>query len=276
MSSQKGIIIFLILSSLIGLSFIFIRKASQAACPSEDQRVCAFVRKNNKISEKTMKGSYEQVSEEEENNLQVNWEKGESINRIKVKKNGNELLDVITSERYLFIKDYSDNLWWRQEKARMLNSIEELPFIPEMYFVKLNEIIKDERTTYKFIQEASCGSKTCYRYQVIYPELKEEDQLFIFFEKEGELLNSIFIADERGTGEIKISYADVTTVEPEKVKIAPDSRNLFLDYLDKKKQQEDKNYEYLKQFEQQRKEAEQSVSTNFKYVEETPIPTPTL
>lgn len=73
MSSQKLVYTFLIIASILGLSFIFVRRFSEARCPQNDTNLCAFLRKNKTIAGEDLQGTYEYVKEDLE--MQIDWVK---------------------------------------------------------------------------------------------------------------------------------------------------------------------------------------------------------
>lgn len=267
MSSQK-LVIFLIIASLLGLSFIFINRILNGSCNIEDKKVCSFLQSNKKIDTTNMKGQFISKQNQAQNSeLDVNWEKGQNNSHISINKQKDEILQAILSDKYVYIKDYSDGKWWREQKDVVSNSISELPFNPELYFTKLMEQLNKEDNTYTFVEETSCGQDSCYRYQVTNPTQAEKDQLFIFFDTRDYKLKSVFQVSDISTGELHVTYEDIQISEPTDYKIVSSGRNIFMEYLDLKEKEKPKNFEYLKQFQQQRIQSEGTSTIPYKELE---------
>lgn len=265
MSSQKVIFIFLISASVIGLTFIFVRRFSEASCPQNDTRICQFLQKNKNISTQEMKGSY-LSNQEDKTELVVQWQKKDELSSIQIQKDEEEILHTIVTSQYVFLKDYVDNKWWREQKNTVENSLIELPFNPELFFASIQELIRNNNTTYTFIEDISCGDEVCHRYQVIYPEQSEGEQLFIFFSTADFKLKSIFTVGNQGTGKLDIIYEELNIVEPTDIKIVSSGRNIFTEYIELRNKEVPKDFEYLREFQQQRLESEGS--STIPYVEE--------
>lgn len=79
---------------------------------------------------------------------------------------GKENFNVITISDTTYTKDYSDNKWWKQKQPKEEKKLETQANIKE-------DIAKTEapedKTTYKKIGMESCGSRQCFKYQVIDP-----------------------------------------------------------------------------------------------------------
>lgn len=80
---------------------------------------------------------------------------------------GKESFNVITIGDVTYTKDYSDNKWWKQQQPKAEKQLETQSNIKD-------EIAKTEapedKTTYKKIGVEACGSRQCFKYQVINPD----------------------------------------------------------------------------------------------------------
>lgn len=188
--------------------------------------------------------------------LQIEWQKSADVSTIKIDRNENEILDAIIGPRYVYIKDYADNKWWREQKNIVENSLVELPFNPELFFTKLQTMLNNEETAYTYIEDIACGDEQCHRYQVTSANQKEGEQLFVFFSTTDFKLRSIFMVEDTSTGELNVVHKEVSIIEPENIKIVSSGRNIFAEYIELKDKEEQKNFEYLQQFQQQRLESE--------------------
>ncbi|HRN69951.1 MAG TPA: hypothetical protein PLS49_02090 [Candidatus Woesebacteria bacterium] len=253
MPSQKHIYILLFVASIIGLAIITVRRVSDSSCIYTDKIICNFLKRNKNLVEQKMQGSYELYQEDL---LKVTWRNNKNISEIQVYKDDEEMLHTIIASRYVYIQDYADNQWWREQKNTITNTLGGLPFNPEIYFPHLETILTDDRNNYRFIEETACGKEECYRYQVINPEQTPEEQLFVFFSKNNFKLQSIFEVQQEQTGRLHINYENTPIVEPAKTKIVSSGRNIFLEYIELQDKPKPKNFEYLQQFQQDRISAE--------------------
>ncbi len=264
MSSQKLVYFFLISASIVGLIVLTVRRISQASCQYDDAKVCSFVQKNQKLNEQNMKGQYK-INQEGET-LTINWEKEDEKSSIKIHKSNEEILHTILASRYVYIKDFADNKWWREQKNTVANALLELPFNPENYFVELTTIIQDKENVYSFIEETICGDEQCYRYRITNTKQLENEQFFVFFSTKDFKLRSVFKVKDEVSEQMDINYDKTVIQEPEEIKIVSSGRNIFLEYTELRDKEEPKNYEYLQQFQQQRLESEEN--STIPYVEE--------
>lgn len=262
MPSQKQIFTFLLIASAIGLLIITVRRISDASCVYTDTIVCQFLRANKKIAEKNMQGTFEINAEVP---LEVNWSKEKNMSVIRVQKEEEEILYTIIAPRYVYIKDYADNKWWREQKNTVENALSELPFNPELYFNNLQNLLTKENNIYRFVEETTCDEIECYRYQVTYPEQPDGEQLFIFFSKDSYTLISVFKAFESGTQTLSITYAHESVTEPTDIKVVSSGRNIFMEYTQLRDTKKTKNFEYLQQFQEDRMSAEGT--TTIPYIE---------
>lgn len=256
MSSQKLIFTFLIIASIVGLSLIFIRRFSQASCPQDDVRICSFIQTNREITKEEMNGSY--IVNQDDAELSISWQKKEKLSSVQINKSENEILNTIIDPRYVYIKDESDNKWWREQRNTVLNALNELPFNPELFFTSFESIIKEPSTQYMYIEDRECGDEQCHRYKVTYPEQTEKDQMFIYFSTTDFKLRSVFLVEDKTTEELDITYSTNPIAVPQNIKIVSSGRNIFTEYIELRDKEEVKDYEYLRQFQQERMESEGS------------------
>lgn len=273
MSSQKLVYFFLITASVIGLIILTVRRISQASCQYDDVYVCTFIRENRDLSQQNLEG-ISTIDFKNDGELDIKWEKTKEISTLQISKNNEEILHAILSNRYVYIKDYADNKWWREQKNTVANAIVELPFNPEVYIPEIVAKITKESNQFTYIEESACGEEVCYRYQIVNTELNDEEQLFVFFSKDNFKLKSVFEVTADSTKKINIGYSDVTIQEPEEIKIVSSGRNIFLEYTELKDKDEPKNFEYLQQFQKQRMQSEGN--STIPYVDETATDESTL
>ncbi len=273
MSSQKLVYFFLIFASFIGLIILTVRRISEASCQYDDVRVCSFIKENKQLVTRDVKG-HSLIDFKTDETLDIKWQKTSDNNVIQVTKNSEEILHTILTERYVYIKDYADSKWWREQRNTVANAILELPFNPEQYVSEISTKVEQEDNQFTFIEETSCGNEQCFRYQISNSEFTNEEQLFVFFSKDNYKLKSTFEVNADATRKVEIEYEDITIEEPKDIKIVSSGRNIFLEYTELRKKNETKNFEYLQQFQKQRMQSEGD--TTIPYIDKTATEESTL
>ena len=98
-------------------------------------------------------------------------------------ENGKEVSNMITIGNTTYIKDYSDNKWWKQTS----------PDTPEDTIKDVAPIldnIKDsngfgefkDNNQYKFIGKEPCEKLTCFKYQIVSEAAGSDVEIFVWFD----------------------------------------------------------------------------------------------
>lgn len=252
---QFRLIIFLIIASLIGIAVLFIRKAVISSCSQTDPQVCRFLNNYKYMSKNAMKGMYMVKNENDESSRTISWEKYAGKRAVSVVQEEESILDVIILKDYIYLKDYSDNIWWKQKISDTPFSESYLPFDPYLFFTEFDSILFDPGTVFTRIGEITCGDTKCIRYKIISPNLSKDLQRFIYVTSDSSI-STILDVNSASSHEIKLSSSSNLISEPRTTKIPAADTNIFLDYLTKRQQEKEKKLEYLKQFQTEREKAE--------------------
>lgn len=137
-------------------------------------------------------------------------------------KKSNEM--VVMGET-TYIRDYSDNLWWKQTAVEEMQEEDTQPTQEPIDF-KEEYIEMKDTTTYKNLGQEACGSLTCHKYQQLDSQNPEATRTLWFDVKE-----YLLRKDESGYGEFSSSseyeYADIQIVAPTPTKEVPQGKSIY-------------------------------------------------
>ncbi|MBI3443351.1 hypothetical protein HY008_01645 [Candidatus Woesebacteria bacterium] len=141
-------------------------------------------------------------------------------------KDGKRTSEIITLGDTVYVKDYSDNKWWKQ--AFKQEELQELEEENELKPEDPTEFAKMPKITHKSLGEEPCGNLTCYKYE----ERLEDSPTprIIWFDKDKFLLRK----EEVSTGGFKLtneySYDNINIKAPSATKDVPTGKSVY-DYL---------------------------------------------
>lgn len=157
---------------------------------------------------------------------------GENLNRYDWQEvDGKKEAEIITIGDTVYVKDYSDNSWWKQVfKPEELEEEESNELTPEDPVDTVNL----PKITHTKLGEEACGNLFCYKYE---ERLKDMAQSrIIWFGKNDFLLRK----DEMAVGGVKVSneysYDDINIKPPSPTKDVPEGKSIY-DYLSYPSQQ---------------------------------------
>lgn len=134
---------------------------------------------------------------------------------------GKETFNVITIGDTTYTKDYSDNKWWKQVQPKASKQ-------PETQTTNIkDEITKTEapedKTTYKKIGMETCGSRQCFKYQIIDPANVDTTN-YLWFDNSEYLLRRERSESKDGSAtDTELNYSGISINIPSPTKdAAPD------------------------------------------------------
>ena len=252
---QLNVILLLIIASLIGIAVLFVRKTVSFECDQTDPQVCRFLDNYKKMS-KRMQGMYTVQSTNDESTQAITWQLDNENRSITATQKEETILEAVIMKEYVYLKDYTDNKWWKQKIADSQLIESSLPFDPYNYFKELELILLNPQTTYTLIGDVKCGNKNCIRYQISTQQQSEDLQRFIYITTPDFKPYIVIDANSSSSHEIKMANSDKYISEPEMTKIPQPDKNIFLDYLSRREKEREKKLDYLKQFQTEREKAE--------------------
>ena len=158
--------------------------------------------------------------------------RGNSWNRREVESNGaTEVKNTITIGDTMYLKDYSDNKWWKQ-----IMKFEETEVVDEEVTENtkpkdFKEEYSDPEITYKSLGKENCGLSassglTCYKYQQYFSKDPEFKRTFWFDDKD-----YLLRKEQGGFGEfistIEYSYDGIDITAPSPTKDVPEGKSIY-------------------------------------------------
>ncbi|MBI2592309.1 hypothetical protein HYW36_02415 [Candidatus Saccharibacteria bacterium] len=135
-----------------------------------------------------------------------------------VKKDGQEQGSVIVFNGVTYLKDYTDNQWFKYSSTDA-NKPEVLDLKKE--FAKGDfKGEQGQKLEYKKIGTEKCGNLTCFKYQIVDPQ-KPNEEGFIWFDTKDYLLRRVTAKNGADTTEMTLVYAKVSIGEPSPTKAIP-------------------------------------------------------
>lgn len=158
--------------------------------------------------------------------------KGDNFNTRQIDSNvDKEIKHMITIGETNYLKDYSDNKWWKQI-IKFEEGLEEEGTPEEP--IDFKEEYSQPNLQYKSLGKEACGPSTgsgltCFKYEQILPENPEAKRIF-WFDDQKYLLRK----EQAGFGEfiatIEYSYDGINIQAPSPTKNVPEGKNIY-DYL---------------------------------------------
>ncbi len=153
--------------------------------------------------------------------------KGDSFNLREIESDGTkERKHMITIGDTIYLKDYSDNKWWKQTIKAEEQADEEATEEPTDF----KEEYSQPNLQYKSLGKEDCGSHTkgltCFKYEQIFPESPDSKRFFWFDDKD-----YLLRKDQAGFGEfiatIEYSYDGINISAPSPTKDVPEGRSIY-------------------------------------------------
>lgn len=131
---------------------------------------------------------------------------------------GKENFNVINIGDTTYTKDYTDNKWWKQVKPKVTATpIESSSNIKDT--IAQTEAPED-KTTYKKIGMEACGTRQCFKYQVIDPAITDSTE-YLWFDNNEYLLRRERSESKDGTvSDTELNYSGISIDVPSPTKDA--------------------------------------------------------
>lgn len=143
---------------------------------------------------------------------------GKSNSKMITTQNGKEVMGLITLNNFTYMKDLTDNKWWKYEnKSEDSTTTTQNPQDLKEQMKKYTEEYQD-KMTYKKIGKEVCGSLSCFKYQMVMTDTPDYTQ-YVYFDDKQYLLRKTTTKDQNGSvSETTYEYKTVTIKEPSPVK----------------------------------------------------------
>ncbi len=144
---------------------------------------------------------------------------------VKEESSGKEFSHLISIGDTTYLKDYSDNKWWKEtlkpeekKKEDTSNKVEPSDFKAEFE--------KTQTFTYKSLGQEACGNLTCYKYEEVDPKTPEGKRTF-WFDTQKFLLRKEISGFGEFTATNEYSYDGISIVSPSPTKDVPSGHSIY-------------------------------------------------
>ena len=223
--SSKALIIVVVLVVLAGLGggYLFMQKNGgsvgitipgmkaplNANCEYKDPDLCKFINNwgQQGTYSTTTKSSYGGVA------MESLMEISDGKSHMKTSMNGKEQSNTISIDDATYTLDYADSKWFKTVYKESKEPTGEMKEIKDDF--DINEM--KDTTTYKFVTKESCGSMTCFKYEMINSE-DSSSKTFIWFDDREYKMRKMTVESKDGNMESVYSYEGVSISTPSPVK----------------------------------------------------------
>lgn len=137
---------------------------------------------------------------------------------------GKELSDLINVGETIYVKDYSDNKYWRQTlQPEEIKQGDEAEFQDPQ---NLESEFKKPNVTYKFLGKEACGNLTCFKYEESDPTSQSGTRTFWFDDKKYLLRKEAFMFGEFSLTN-DYNYEGISVKAPSQTKEVPAGKNVY-------------------------------------------------
>lgn len=130
---------------------------------------------------------------------------------------GKEGFNVITIGDTIYTKDFTDNKWWKQIKPKVTGTPETQTSIKDEI---VNTEAPEDKTTYKKIGMEACGTRQCFKYQVIDPTITDSTEYLWFDNSEYLLRRQRSESKDGSSTDTEMNYNGINISVPNPIKDA--------------------------------------------------------
>lgn len=185
-----------------------------ANCKFNDPDLCKFVNNWKTLNQYSAKSITTPKSGAK---TEVNFEiSGEDKFHMLTIEAGKEIYNVISIGDTTYTKDNTDNKWWKQKSPKQTQDLKN----QSEFKVEESSKPEEDKTTYKKITKEVCGSRQCFKYQTINPDLGDATEYIWFDDREYLLRKTSSESKELGLTVSEYSYDKLNIVVPSPTKDA--------------------------------------------------------
>jgi len=229
-------------------------------CQEDDARICTLLDQLAIDNSTQYHGTYTEIHKTVPL-FTIDWAIDKSSQEILKKETSDETMHLIIADDSVFLKDYSDNYWWKQSMQVVEKYDIKLPFDPTIFFNNLVKDIQDPQTSLSYTRQDVCGAKTCY----VMSLKKENWQTTDFYVDEAtDRLQQIVIISSDIEQKITFEYVDFQIEVPSSnVKTASANQNIFFENFLQQSSMQKQKPEYIQEFEKTLQQLEQEGGPEF-------------
>lgn len=189
-------------------------------CKYNDPNLCKFLNNWKEIKDYTVTSTGTFEGKTSESIMKLN---GAGDTHLLSKTDGKEDYNMISIGDTSYTKDYSDEKWWKTVTKAVTTDTKTTDIKNEFNFDS-KEV--EDKTTYTANGKESCGDKTCFKYEVVNPDVTDSTEFILFDDREYRLRKTI--STSKGTSsESTFSYDNVTISAPSPTKDAGDGSGMY-------------------------------------------------
>lgn len=258
-----GVIVLIVVSGIWAFRVVWMNR-----CQEDDIRICALVKQLQVNDSTKIAGTYSELFDTIPI-YSVEWTIDGFSQELRKIEAEQETMHLIHTKEAVYLRDYTDKKWWKQQSELVEKFDIKLPFDPAIYFGNIISDIQDPQTSLSYTHQDVCGAKTCYVFTL---EKDNEQTTMFYLDEENDQVQQILITDGKMQQKIIFAYEDYSIEIPKSdVKIATKNQNIFLEnFLQQTTIQKDKP-EYIQEFEEVQSQLEQNDN---QYVFESPTSSP--
>jgi hypothetical protein len=222
-----GVVAFI--ASALGFNGKFAQNKNQA-CRFQDIELCRFLDKGPTVGSLLQKGYSVRSTTIDSlgNKNEEQWDVvGDNRAHVVNYQNEEEIFNMIIINDDLYVKDYSDGLWWKKpidaaEKEGKLN-IEKIAKNKQREFREI-----DGEINYQRLPAEECQNSLCLKYKIITSRSENQENQYLLFDDREYLLRKIKREMADGSiNEFTIDYQLPVIDEPSLLKAANTNQNIF-------------------------------------------------
>ncbi len=200
-------------------------KVLNSNCKLNDKDLCKFVSSFTGLDNMSAKSVTTINGKKTESVIEI---QGTDKSHITSSSNGKEESNYIAIGSTTYMKDYTDNKWWKSTVDTSTTSKEKTDWKAE-FEKSVND--NTDKTTYKKIGKEACGTLTCLKYQVIDPSITGSTEYIWFDTKNYALRKTLSETKEGVTTETTFSYDHINIVAPSPTKEMTSATNAYQSLL---------------------------------------------
>lgn len=250
--SYRDLILLVIMIIILGVMYIGATwSQSRPWCVGRDENVCKMLTHIKSHLNSASQGTYK------DSTMNAFWSIYEDTYEFTYFVNKEEVMHVIGTKDIMYVRDYTDNRWWKQSTKLVEQYNIQLPFEPQSYVQHVTNMLFNEHTTYTATQAKTCPARNCWQYKVINKKVGLE--MIISIDKEENSLAAFEVKNAGITETVTVQYDQLDLIElpTTDIKIASSNQNIFLDMAYQADPKKNIVPDFVDSFEEQRVQSEQ-------------------
>lgn len=241
---------------IVGVFLVVFRYQSLVhRCQEDDVRVCSLMDQLELDSSTRLHGTYTE-SHQSAQLFTIQWAVDKSFREIIKTEANTETMHLIYADAVVYLRDYSDDKWWKQSTNVVDTFDITLPFDPTTFFNNLVKDIQDPQNSLSYTHQDACGTKMCY---VLTMKKANAQTAQFFLDEATDQLQQIVIASSDIEQKVVLDYKEFKVKVPiENIKIASENQNIFFENFLQQSSAEKQKPKYIEEFEKVQSQIEQN------------------